>query len=194
MFESATSTPRFKARFPVKMPSFGFRGGRLVSLAFRLLLIISPLLFLRACFFTYVAPDQIGMRSIAFGPNKGLQKTLVRAGYRRQIAGYEKIQTFPRNIQLVDFTSEGSESAGDHRTVGAINVPTVDGYPVAVDVTVIYRVADPFLVVSRFGFGRAYEDNVVIRLTDSERGFVFAFATRPADPCGFRTATSGTRA
>jgi hypothetical protein len=27
-------------------------------------------------------------------------------------------------------------------------------------------VADPFKVVSRFGFGRAYEDNVVIRLTD----------------------------
>jgi regulator of protease activity HflC (stomatin/prohibitin superfamily) len=123
-------------------------------------------LFLRACFITYVAPDQIGMRQISFGPNKGLQKKLVRAGYRRQIAGYEKIQTFPRNIQLIEFTNDESERGADHRTVGAINVPTVDGYPVAVDVTVIYRIADPFLVVSRFGFGRAYEDNVVIRLTD----------------------------
>lgn len=166
MFESAALPPRFKARFPFKMPSFSFRGGGLMSLLLRLLLIISPLLFLRACVITYVAPDQIGMRQISFGPNKGLQKTLVRAGYRRQIAGYEKIQTFPRNIQLVEFTNDESEGSGDHRTVGAINVPTVDGYPVAVDVTVIYRVADPFLVVSRFGFGRAYEDNVVIRLTD----------------------------
>ena len=164
MFESAAVPPRFKARFPVKLPSL--RGGGCASLAVKLLLVLSPLLFLRACLITYVAPDQIGMRQISFGPNKGLQKELVRAGYRRQIAGYEKIQTFPRNIQLIEFTNDESEKSGDHRTVGAINVPTVDGYPVAVDVTVIYRVADPFLVVSRFGFGRAYEDNVVIRLTD----------------------------
>ncbi len=166
MFESASLPPRFKARLPLKIPSFSFRGGGLIAFAFKILLIISPLLFLRACFITYVAPDQIGMRQISFGPNKGLQKTLVRAGYRRQIAGYEKIQTFPRNIQLIEFTNDESERGADHRTVGAINVPTVDGYPVAVDVTVIYRIADPFLVVSRFGFGRAYEDNVVIRLTD----------------------------
>ncbi|MDP9195132.1 MAG: SPFH domain-containing protein [Acidobacteriota bacterium] len=166
MFESTALPPRFKARLPFKIPPFSFRGSRLFSLAFKLLLILSPLLFLRACLITYVAPDQIGMRQISFGPNKGLQKTLVRAGYRRQIAGYEKIQTFPRNIQLIEFTNDASERGADHRTVGAINVPTVDGYPVAVDVTVIYRIADPFLVVSRFGFGRAYEDNVVIRLTD----------------------------
>ena len=166
MFESATRAPRFKAGFPIKLPSLSFRGGGIVSLLLKLLLVISPLLFLRACVITYVAPDQIGMRQIAFGPNKGLQKTLVRAGYRRQIAGYEKIQTFPRNIQVVEFTDSDAERGSDHRTVGAINVPTVDGYPVAVDITVIYRVADPFLVVSRFGFGRAYEDNVVIRLTD----------------------------
>jgi regulator of protease activity HflC (stomatin/prohibitin superfamily) len=37
---------------------------------------------------------------------------------------------------------------------------------VAVDVTVLYRIADPFLVVSKFGFGRGYEDNVVMRFTD----------------------------
>ena len=166
MFESATRAPRFKAGFPIKLPSLQFRGGGFVSLLLKVLLVISPLLFLRACIITYVAPDQIGMRQIAFGPNKGLQKTLVRAGYRRQIAGYEKIQTFPRNIQVVEFSDSDSERGADHRTVGSINVPTVDGYPVAVDLTVIYRVADPFLVVSRFGFGRAYEDNVVIRLTD----------------------------
>jgi regulator of protease activity HflC (stomatin/prohibitin superfamily) len=166
MFESASIPPRFKARLPFKMPSFSFRGGGCLSFAFKILLIISPLLFLRACFITYVAPDQIGMRQISFGPNKGLQKNLVSAGYRRQIAGYEKIQTFPRNIQLIEFTNDEGERGADHRTVGAINVPTVDGYPVAVDVTVIYRIDDPFLVVSRFGFGRAYEDNVVIRLTD----------------------------
>jgi regulator of protease activity HflC (stomatin/prohibitin superfamily) len=166
MFESATATPRFKARFPMRVPSFSFGGGRFFGLIFKLLLILSPLLFVRACLITYVSPDQIGLRQIAFGPNKGLQKTLVHPGYRRQLRGYETIRTFPRDTQIVEFTNSAAERGGDHRTVGAINVPTVDGYPVAVDLTVIYRVSDPFLVVSKSGFGRAYEDNVVIRFAD----------------------------
>ena len=166
MFETTAVPPRFKARFPVKVPSFSFRGGGCVSFGLKVLLVLSPLLFLRGCLLTYVAPDQIGLRQIAFGPNKGLQKSLVGAGYRRQIRGYETIRTFPRDIQIIEFTDNEAERSPDHRTVGAINVPTVDGYPVAVDVTVVYRIADPFMVVSRFGFGRAYEDNVVIRLTD----------------------------
>ena len=166
MFESAQGTPRFKARFPVKVPSFSFKGGRIAGLLLRMLLLVSPFLFLRACVITYVAPDQIGLRQVSFGPGKGLQKSLVGAGYRRQLRGYETIRTFPRDIQVVEFTNSAAEGGGDHRTVGAINVPTVDGYPVAVDVTVVYRIADPFLVVSKFGFGRGFEDNVVIRFTD----------------------------
>lgn len=167
MFESSSVPPRrFKAKFAVNVPSFRFRGGRFFSLVFKLLLVLSPLLFLRGCLITYVAPGQIGLRQIAFGPNKGLQKSLVGPGYRRQVRGYETIRTFPRDLQTVEFTNNEAERGPDHRTVSAINVPTVDGYPVAVDVTVMYRVADPFKVVSQFGFGRAYEDNVVIRLTD----------------------------
>lgn len=166
MFESATSKPRFAARFPIKLPSFSFRGGGCVSGIAKALLLVSPLIFMRACLVTYVAPDEVGLRQISFGPDKGLQKTLVRPGYRRQIRSYETIRTFPRDIQVIEFTDSESERSPDHRTVAAINVPTVDGYPVAVDVTVMYRIADPFLVVSKSGFGKAYEDNVVIRFTD----------------------------
>jgi len=165
MFESASTSPRFKARFPVKIPSFGLRPG-LFSFLFKALLVLSPLLFVRGCLVTYVSPDQIGLRQISFGSGKGLQKELVASGYHRQIRGYETIRTFHRDIQVVEFTNNDAERGPDHRSVSAINVPTVDGYPVAVDVSVIYRIADPFLVVSRFGFGNAYEDNVVIRFTD----------------------------
>jgi regulator of protease activity HflC (stomatin/prohibitin superfamily) len=167
MFESASAkAPRFKARFPVKVPTFTFRGGRFLSFLLKVLLVLSPLLFLRGCVITYVAPGEIGLRQVAFGPNKGLQKSLVKPGYRRQVRGYETVRTFPRDIQIVEFTNSESERGPDHRSVSAVNVPTVDGYPVAVDVTVMYRIADPFKVVSRFGFGRGYEDNVVIRLTE----------------------------
>ncbi len=166
MFESASAPPRFKAKFPVKIPSFRFRGGKFVSFLFKILLVLSPILFVRGCLLTYVAPGEIALRQISVGPSKGLQKTLVGPGYRRQIRGWETVRTFPRDIQVIEFTNDASERGADHRMVGAINVPTVDGYPVAVDMTVLYRIADPFLVVSRFGFGKAYEDNVVIRFTD----------------------------
>lgn len=166
MFENATVPPRFKARFPMKLPSFSLRGGGFLRFVFKTLLVLSPLIFLRGCLITYVSPDQIGLRQISFGPSKGLQKQLVGPGYRRQIRGYETVRTFPRDMQIIEFTNSPAEKSPDHRTVDPINVPTVDGYPVTVDVTVMYRIADPFKVVSRFGFGRAYEDNVVIRLTD----------------------------
>lgn len=166
MFETSSAKPRFSARFPIRMPSFSFRGGNIVGKLAKLLLLLAPLIFVRACLVAYVPPDQIGLRQIAFGPNKGLQKTLVHPGYRRQIRSYETVRTFPRNIQVVEFTNSESERSPDHRTVASINVPTVDGYPVAVDITVMYRISDPFLVVSKSGFGRAYEDNVVIRFTD----------------------------
>ena len=166
MFESAVSPPRFKAPFSVRLPKVALRGGRFFRFTFRLGLILVALLFLRGCVFTYVPPDRIGLRQVSFGPNKGLQKQLVQSGYRRAISGYETIRTFPRNVQVVEFTNNTEERGGDHRFVAAVNVPTVDGYPVAVDCTVLYRIADPFLVVSKFGFGRGYEDNVVLRFTD----------------------------
>ena len=166
MFESTSPPPRFKSSFRFRFPSIGFRSSGFSRAVLRLLWILVPLFFLRACLVTYVPPDRIGLRQISYGPNKGLQKGLVLPGYRRAISGYETVRTFPRNIQVVEFTNHESEGAAEHRTLPAINVPTVDGYPVAVDCTVIYRISDPFLVVSKFGFGRGYEDNVVLRFTD----------------------------
>lgn len=140
------------------------RFGRIGGL---ILLALIPIVLLRSCLMTYVKPDEIGLRQISVGPSKGLRKELVLPGYRREVSAYEKIQTFPRDIQVVEFTNSNSESTQKKgRVLPAINCPTVDGYPVSIDVTVLYRIANPFLVVSKFGFGRGYEDNVVIRFTD----------------------------
>ena len=160
--DASNAAPGFRV-FPALLADLRRRLGRVLMLGIAL---IVPVLFLRACAIKYVAPDEIGLRQIAYGPYKGLQKEIVQPGYRRQIASYETIQTFPRDVQILEFTNTSSETTKKHRTLPAINCPTVDGYPVAVDVTVLYRVADPFAVVSRFGFGRAYEDSVVLRFTD----------------------------
>ena len=154
--------PRFRFHSPF-LANARVRFGRIGRV---LLLAVLPLTVVRGCFLTYVSPDQVGLRQISFGPSKGLQKELVLPGYRREMVGYERIHTFPRDLQVVEFTNSPNESSKRHRTLGAINCPTVDGYPVSIDASVLYRVANPYLVVSRFGFGRAYEDSVVIRFTD----------------------------
>ena len=167
MFESAAAPPRFKPTLSLTMPKgLSFKGGPIARFLMKLLLVLAPILFFRACFLTYIPPDRIGLRQISFGLNKGLQKELVYPGYRRRISGYETIQSFPRDIQVVEFSNDPMEHSEDHKTIAAVNVPTVDGYRVDVDVTVQYRIADPYLVVTRFGFGNGYEDNVVIRFTD----------------------------
>ena len=157
---SSFPTFRVQSEFLARVRS---RFGRTIRI---LLVFAVPLLIVRSCATTYVAPDQVGLRQISFGPHKGLQKELVGPGYRREILGYERIFTFPRDLQVVEFTNNPVESEQRHRVLPAINCPTVDGYPVSIDVSVLYRIANPYLVVSRFGFGRAYEDSVVIRFTD----------------------------
>jgi regulator of protease activity HflC (stomatin/prohibitin superfamily) len=161
MLESLKS-PRFR----VQSPFLQQLRSRFGKLGLKLLLVLVPLFFLRACVMTYVPPGMVGVRQVSYGPGKGLQKTPVIPGYHREIAGYEKIQTFPRDIQVVEFTNNPAESGAGHKQMPAINVPTVDGYPVDVDVSVLYRLKDPYKVASKFGFGRGYEESVVIRFTD----------------------------
>jgi regulator of protease activity HflC (stomatin/prohibitin superfamily) len=162
MFESL-KTPRFKVQSPFLQQA----RGRVGKFGFRLLLVLVPLFVLRACVITYVPPGMVGVRQVSYGPGKGLQKKPVQPGYQREIAGYETIHTFPRDIQVVEFTNTQSESNDKHRQMPAVKVPTVDGYPVDVDVTVLYRLKDPYKVASKFGFGTGYEESVVIRFTDS---------------------------
>ena len=166
MFEAQQPSPGFKPSLKLSLPPNLFGGKGITPLAKRLLLLLVPLFFLRACLVTYVAPDQLGLRQISYGPARGLQKQIVGAGYHRQIRGYETVRTFPRDIQAIEFANDPTERGIDHRTVSVINIPTVDGYRVDVGVTVQYRIADPYLIVSKFGFGNSYEDNVVIRFTD----------------------------
>ena len=153
-------------RFSFESPFLAALRGRLGRFIRRLFLLALPIIVLRTCALTYVAPDEVGLRQISFGPQKGLRKELVRPGYRREISGYERVHTLPRDLRVVEFTNAPTEGSGEHRVLPAINCPTVDGYPVSIDVSVLYRVANPYLVVSRFGFGKAYEDSVVIRFTD----------------------------
>lgn len=139
----ADGSPRFRVQSQV----FQNLWARFGKLALRLLLVLAPLVVVRGCFLTYVPPDRIGLRQVELGSGSGLSKEPVLPGYRREITGYERVETFPHTVQVVEFTNSNARAAGAHRRVNAVKVPTVDGYPVDVDVTVLYRLVDPYQVV-----------------------------------------------
>src|SRR4051794_41964726 len=103
MFESATPTPRFKPSFPIKLPPL--RGG-FVRFLLRVGVLVIPLVLMRACLVTYVPLDQIGLRQVSFGMNKGLQKKLVEPGYRRGLSREETNPPFSPHAQGGEVTNE----------------------------------------------------------------------------------------
>lgn len=116
-----------------------------------------------------VEPDEFAIRQVYLGPNKGVQEAVYGPGTHLVIPGYEKMHVFPRDMQLLDLNhaeSPQSHLHGDRRVAPAIKIQTSEGYQVTVDVTVMYRVVDPYTIVTEVGAGRIYETTIVARRAD----------------------------
>lgn len=118
-----------------------------------------------------VAPDQFAVRQVYFGPRQGIGQDIVGPGIELVFPGYERLHLFPRDLQILDLNAEESTYSSTHLTedytmAPAIIIQTSDGFPVTVDVTVMYRIVDPYVVLTKIGPGRLYEKSVVQRLSD----------------------------
>lgn len=111
-----------------------------------------------------VGPDQVAVRQVYFGPGKGVQEKSYGPGLHLVVPGYERLHLFPRDLQKLEFNS--SEQGFSQGSRNSISIQTSDGYNVSVDITILYRIKDPYKVVTKVGFGRAYEDKVVVRRAD----------------------------
>jgi regulator of protease activity HflC (stomatin/prohibitin superfamily) len=108
---------------------------------------------------TYVRPDEAGVKQSKFG--KGIEEKVYATGLHYVGAG-ETLHRFPTDLQVLELTDSAAESSEDHRTTGAINIQTSEGYNVRVDATVLYRIHDPLKVMKTLGPGRIFEDSAVI--------------------------------
>lgn len=113
---------------------------------------------------TYVKPGEAGVKQIKFGMGKGIEPFVYTTGLHYVGAG-ETIHRFPMRVQVLELSNSRSEATQDlegHRVAPGINIQTSEGYTVQVDVTVLYRVADPLKVMTTIGPGRLFEDSAVI--------------------------------
>jgi regulator of protease activity HflC (stomatin/prohibitin superfamily) len=116
--------------------SHGERGGFLPALGFFALLCALVLVSVAFVFGTVVSVGSVGVRKIAFGPRQGLLEKPLAPGFHWTIPGYSTIYEVPQTVQVINFDRDVKVHPG---SFGSLDVPTIDGTTVDIDVSVMYR-------------------------------------------------------
>ena len=139
---------------------FRTRGGRLLYLAIAVL--VAGLFTYGGCA-TYVEPNEFGIKQVIYGAGKGIKPDIYTTGLHFITPGVERMHRFPTDVQALNLTADRSERGKDDtREASALNIQTSEGYNVTVDVSVLYRIEDPYKVITSVGPGKLYEDSLVI--------------------------------
>jgi regulator of protease activity HflC (stomatin/prohibitin superfamily) len=112
----------------------------------------------------YVKPYEMGVKQVILGGEKGIRETVYGPGLHWVTPGAERMHRFPSDLQVLEMADSPAEvgEGADHRVVRAIKIQTSEGYTVSADVTVLYRIENPYKVITQIGPGRLYEDSAVI--------------------------------
>ena len=122
--------------------------------------------WLSSCCTVYIGPNEVGIHAISFGSKSGIQKEPWQTGTHVVIPNYERVLIFPTDLQALNRSANPTESSKSSRSDGPIVIQTADNYKVSVDATVLYRVRDPYLLITKVGPGKLFEDSVVIPRSD----------------------------
>jgi len=122
-------------------------------------------LVLLSCF-TYVGPNQFGIKVVRVrildGP-RGVHSQVYGTGFHLIMPfGLEEMYLFPRDIQVLDLTGAREEAAREARVSKPAHIQTSDGFFVDVDVSILYRILEPYVVFTRLGPGRLFEENGIV--------------------------------
>jgi regulator of protease activity HflC (stomatin/prohibitin superfamily) len=128
---------------------------------FVVLLLLLVIVYAKSLF--YIKPNQFGIKEVKIGFKRGIQKKVYTAGYNFVMPfQFERMHVFPRNIQVLELTDSQISKTEFVRQEKAVNIQTSDGFFVVVDVSMLYKITDPYLVFTTIGPGKLYEDNGII--------------------------------
>ncbi len=111
---------------------------------------------------TYVKPNEYGIKQVFYGPGAGIKKDVYTAGLRWVTWGTERMHTFPRDVQTLNMVGAELETKTDAINVAPLNIQTSEGYNVRVDISVLYRITDPYRIITQVGPGTLYQSQLVI--------------------------------
>ncbi|MBN1297271.1 SPFH domain-containing protein [bacterium] len=118
-------------------------------------------------FLVYVRPGEMALKEVKIGINRGIQKTVYAPGLMfRKPFGLDQVHKFPNTLLVFETTdypdSRSRSNRGHYRAEKAAHIQTSDGFFVDVDCSILYRIKDPYKVITTIGPGRMYEDNGII--------------------------------
>ncbi len=117
--------------------------------------------------FVYVQPGQVALKEVKIGIKRGIHSTVYGPGLLfRKPFGMDIIHLFPQTVLVFEMTNfpDISEKVRNdlYRFEKAAHIQTSDGFYVDVDCTIIYKIADPYKVITTIGPGLLYEDNGIM--------------------------------
>ncbi len=118
----------------------------------------------------YIEPDEFAVKQVDvplpfLTGHAGIHTNVYGTGIRWRVPGCEKFLVFPKSLRVVTLHARGKSPEGEERFVryeDAAHIQTSDGFYINLDVSILYRVIDPYLAVRAFGAGNLYEQNGII--------------------------------
>jgi len=148
-----------KVKPPFKMPKIQLQLSRGIKI---LIVILAFLLLAYNLLFVYVEPNEFGIKVVRMGINRGVQEKIYTAGLNLVIPGIQQMYRLPRDVQVLELTAFPDTAADSARKDKAAHIQTSDGFFVDVDVSILYRIEDPYLVFTKIGPGSLFEHNGII--------------------------------
>ncbi len=113
----------------------------------------------------YVKPYEYGIKQVNIGVKRGVLEKVYTPGYWFvKPFGMEKLHHFPKHMQVLDMAlfEKGSSGGPAHAYARAAKIQTSDGFFVDVDATILYRIVDPYKVMTTLGPGQMFLTNGIL--------------------------------
>ncbi len=140
------------------------------GLTLLIVLVVVFLVFLYATCTRYIEPDQFAVKQVdvpvpLLTGAAGIHTNIYGTGIQWCVPGCEKFLVFPKSIRAVTLHTKGKineDAEGFVRYEEAAHIQTSDGFFINLDVSILYRVTDPYKVIREFGAGSLYEQNGIV--------------------------------
>jgi hypothetical protein len=131
--------------------------------------LVSALMVMAITGCTRVAPDEIGVRTLNFGSDKGIVAQDYEPGFHRYVWPLDSWHRFPSTVQHLRFAKSLSRGPGEG--LDTIQVTSADGDRVVVTAGVCFRIADnaAHQVLADSGAGERYRAVVANLAPDAAR-------------------------
>lgn len=133
---------------------------------------------------TYIRPNEYGIKQVEVSPfgmlgNKGIQEKVYDTGLHIVWPIVEKIHKFPKDTQVLHLHREKIKNV-EGKTISGLtaaeeqyateiepaNIQTSDGFYITLDVSVLYKIVDPYKTITTLGAGKLFEQNGIIPKTE----------------------------